>query len=44
MDKANGETIYFFDGVVEDSEWYTQEGREVTEEEMEMARKEAEQG
>lgn len=44
LDKANGETLYFFDGEVEDSEWYSQEGREVTEEELEIARMEAEQG
>ena len=44
LDKANGETLYFFDGEVEDSEWYNQEGREVTEEELEIARMEAEQG
>ena len=42
LDRANGETLYFVDGEVQDSEWYALEDREVTQEELDAAKQEAE--
>ena len=42
LDRANGETLYFEDGEVVDSEWYALEDREVTQEELDAAKQEAE--